>query len=88
MSTMLSVRLDRQTEGLLGRLARKKGRRKSDVVRDALLALASKEALSPEPARPYEALAHLLGSVRGRRPNLSTGTGARFRRLLAERQRR
>jgi hypothetical protein len=88
MSTMLSVRLDRKTEGLLGRLAREKGRRKSDVVRDALLALASKEALSPEPTRPYDALAHLIGSVRGKRPNLSTRTGARFRSLLAERRRR
>ena len=88
MSTMLSVRLDRKTESLLGQLARKKGCRKSDVVRDALLALASKEALSPEPTRPYDALAHLIGSVRGERPSLSTQTGARFRRLLVERRKR
>ena len=88
MSTMLSVRLDRKTEGLLGRLARKKGRRKSDVVREALLALADKEALSLEPARPYDALAHLIGSVRGGRPDLSARTGERFRRLLATRRRR
>ena len=88
MSTMLSVRLDRKTEALLGRLAGKRGRRKSDVVRDALLALASKEALAPEPKRPYDALAHLIGSIRGERPNLSTRTGVRFRRLLAQRQKR
>ena len=88
MSTPLSVRLDRKTEGLLDRLARKKGRRKSDVVRDALLALAGKEGLSSEPTRPYDALAHLIGSVRVGRPNLSEQTGARFRRLLAERRRR
>ena len=87
MSTMLSVRLDRKTEGLLGRLAKKKGRRKSDIVREALLALADKEALAPEPVRPGEALAHLIGTVRGGRPGLSTRTGEAFRRLLEERRR-
>jgi Arc/MetJ-type ribon-helix-helix transcriptional regulator len=71
----------------LGRLARKKGRRKSDVVREALLALADKEAWSPEASRPYEALAHLIGTIRGGRPTLSARTGARFKKLLRRRRR-
>ena len=87
MSTVLSVRLDRKTEELLGRLARKKGRRKSDIVREALLVLADKEALASKPVSPYEALAHLIGTVRGGRPDLSNRTGEAFRRLLEERRR-
>jgi len=87
LSTVLSVRLDRETEGLLGRLAKKKGRRKSDVVREALIALADRESLATEPDRPYQALAHLIGTVRGDRSDLSARTGEAFRRLLAGRRR-
>ena len=83
----VSVRLDTKTEELVARLARKKGRTKSEVIRQAILVLAESQDEGKKPARPYEAVAHLIGCARGGPRDLSEQTGEKFRRLLLKRGR-
>jgi len=82
----LSVRLDPGTERLVERLARKRKQTKSEVVRDALGVLAEREKALGKKKRPYDLVAHLIGSVRGGPPDLSTRTGEKFAQLLSERR--
>ena len=83
-----SVRLDPKTESLVNRLARRRGQTKSEVIREALLALArSEEDVKPR-ATAYEALGHLIGCVKGGPKDLSERTGEKFHALLLERKRR
>jgi hypothetical protein len=83
----VSVRLDARTEGLLNRLAKKSGRTKSQVIREALTALARSEGASAKPAVPYEAIADLIGCAEGGPPDLSERSGEKVRKLLSERPR-
>jgi len=82
-----SVRLDPKTESLVSRLARRRGQTKSEVIREALLALAR----SAEQAKPhktaYEALG-LIGCVNDGPEDLSVRTGEKVRAILLERKRR
>jgi hypothetical protein len=82
------IRLDPKTERLLNRLARRKGRTKSVVIREALVALARVEGVAETPASPYEAIAHLIGCARGGPKDLSERTGEKVRKLLLARARR
>jgi hypothetical protein len=84
----LSVRLDAKTESLIERLARKRGQTKSEVIRDAISALAKQETKDGEKKRPYELVAHLIGCVKGGPENLSVNTGEKFRQMLLERNRK
>ena len=81
-----SVRLDAKTERLVARLAREKGQTKSQVIREALHSAAEK-ANRRKVSRPYDRIAHLIGSVSGGPADLSERTGEKFRQLLIERQR-
>ena len=83
-----SVRLDPKTESLINRLARKTGRTKSGVIREALIALTRAEVGAESHTRPYEAVAHLIGCARGGPKDLSERTGEKLRRLLLTRPRR
>lgn len=76
------IRLDPKTERLLNRLARRKGRTKSVIIREALVALARAEAEAETPASPYEAIAHLIGCARGGPKDLSERTGEKLRKLF------
>ena len=87
MGTTITVRLDVETERLVERVARLRKQSKSQVIRDAITALAKQEA-PPAGPRRYEAITHLIGCVRGGPSDLSRRTGERFRRLLLERERR
>ena len=87
MGTTISVRLDSETERIVGRVARRRKQTKSEVVRAAIAALA-KEETPLSGGKPYEAVAHLVGSVRGGPADLSERTGYKFGRLLADRKRR
>lgn len=78
----VSVRLDLKTEDLVTRLARKKGRTKSAVIRQAIWVLAEGQKAGEKPLRPYDAISHLIGCARGGPPDLSEQTGRKFRRLL------
>ena len=84
----LSVRLDATAERLVERLARKRRQTKSEVVRDAVRMLAEQEKGSNEKKRPYELIAHLIGSVRGGPPDLSVRTGEKFKQLLIGRRKK
>ncbi len=81
----ISVRLDRETENLVDRLARRTGQTKSEVIRQALRALARAEAKAR--ISPYEAIAHLVGCARGGPKDLSERTGEKLRELLLARAR-
>ena len=88
MPTTVSVRLDPQTEAILARLAERRSQTKSEVLREALVLLARTEADEPKESRPYEALVHLIGSVRGGPPDLSVRTGQKLRDMLGARAKR
>ena len=83
-----SVRLDIRTEQTLARLARRKGTSKSAVLREAVDCLAQ-QALHAQPKGDLFARAEdLLGCVSGGPADLSTRTGAGFRRVLGQAKRR
>ncbi len=84
----LTVRVDAKTERLIERLARKRGRTKSVVIREAIGVPAKKAEEQEQSERPYDALRDLIGSVRGGPPDLSVRTGDRFQRVLSARRRR
>ena len=81
-----TVRLDAETEQLIRRLRRRRATTKSEVIREAIRQLASRE-LRVEAPRPYDALKRLIGSVDSGGMHLSKGTGRQFAALLAERTR-
>ena len=80
-----SVRLDARTEGLVRRLARKTGRTKSQVIRDAIARLASAD--KEESRTPFDTIKHLVGCAAGGPPDLSERTGEKLRQLLLGRPR-
>ena len=83
----LTVRVDQKTERLIQRLARKRGRSKSEVIRDAIGVLAKQIQGEEETERPYEAVRDLIGSIRGGPSDLSVRTGEHFRRKVHAKQR-
>ena len=79
----LSVRLDDRTERAIRRLAKRTGRTKSDVIREAIATL--EEQQRPMPASTptaYDRLVHLIGGTGSGRRDLSEATGEKFRKLL------
>ena len=81
-----TVRLDPQTLSLLHRLAKRTGRTKSDVIRDAIRRLGEGTEISPS---AYEAMEHRLGCWDSGGARLSERTGRAFTALLlAKRGRR
>lgn len=83
----LSVRLDEKTESLVQKLARERRQTKSEVVRDAIGALAKQEEETAGKKRPYDLVAHLIGCVDTGGANLSKNTGEKFAKLLREQAR-
>lgn len=82
-----SVRLDSRTESLVRRLARERAQTKSQVIREALVALARNEGRARRRKTMYDSIAHIVGSVKGLPPDLSERTGEKFRALLLARRR-
>jgi hypothetical protein len=84
----LSVRLDDRTERAIRRLAKRTGRTKSDVIRDAIATLEEHERPMPASApTAYDRLVHLIGGTGSGRRDLSEATGEKFRKLLAQKHR-
>jgi len=79
-----SVRLDIKTERTLERLARKMDASKSAVLREAVDALARQSLQADKAGSLFERVQDLIGCVSGGAANLSTRTGAGFRRVLAQ----
>ena len=82
-----TVRLDPETESMIKRLARKTGRTKSQVIRDAIRVLAKTEDGGKATGDPYGAFSHVIGCASGGPPDLSERTGEKFSRLLRRRVR-
>jgi Arc/MetJ-type ribon-helix-helix transcriptional regulator len=74
-----SVRLDRETEAMIDRLAREKGTSRSSVVREAVAQYAS---VVDDGTTAYERLKPLIGIIRSGRGDLSQDTGRKFTELL------
>ncbi len=82
-----SIRLDKRTELLVERLARKRRQTKAQVIGDAIRVLAKQETNRVEKKRPYDLVAHLIGCVKTGGANLSKNTGEKFAKLLREQAR-
>ncbi len=85
MST--SVRLDPETEALLKRLARRSGRTKADMLREALHRLAEEEKTGGDANRPYAIISDLIGVASGGPPDLARAHKRAFRERLSKRPR-
>ena len=83
-----SVRLDVKTERTLERLARKMDASKSAVLRHAVDTLARQSLQADKAGSLYERAQDLIGCVSGGTEDLSTRTGAGFRRLLDQKANR
>ena len=82
----ITVRLPRAKQAALARLAKTRGRTKSDVVRQAIELLLERETAGETPKGPYETVAHLIGCAdSGGKVPLSESTGRRFAALVKER---
>jgi hypothetical protein len=83
MASPLTLRLDEKTRQRIARIARRKQLSKSEVIRRAIAAWADCQ----EPAgAPYEAMADLIGVVRGGNRKRSKDTGRSFTKLLRGRR--
>ena len=83
MASPLTLRLDEKTRQRIARIARRKQLSKSEVIRRAIAAWAEHQ----EPAgAPYQAMADLIGVVRGGNPKRSEQTGRTFTKLLKKRR--
>ena len=82
-----TVRLDAETEQLLRRLRSRRATTKSEIIREAIRQLASRELRGEEAPRPYDSVKRLIGSVDSGGMLLAKGTGQRLATLLAERTR-
>ena len=80
-----SVRLDDRTRRLLERLMRQKKKNQSEVIREAIEALARSESAKTD-SSPYATVADLIGCVEGGPADLSENTGRKFAELLAWRR--
>lgn len=82
-----SVRLDPQTETLIGRLAKRRHKTKSEIIREAISILAQRESTNGKTLTPFESMEPLLGCAKGGPKDLSEHTGERFREILRSRKR-
>ncbi len=79
-----SVRLDPETEALLKRLARRSGRTKSDMLREALFRLAEEEQTGAKGDHPYAIISDLIGLASGGPPDLARAHKRAFRKRLSK----
>ena len=82
-----TVRLDPETLRLMQRLARRTGRTKSEVIREAIRRLGEGEAVVGSARSAYEAMEHAFGCWDSGGARLSEQTGRKLRDLLTERRR-
>ena len=80
-----TVRLDAQTLNLMRRLAKRTGRTKSDLIRDAIRRLGAAEGAETS-GTAYEAMEHRLGCWDSGGARLSERTGRAFTALLLARK--
>jgi heat shock protein HtpX len=83
MASPVTLRLDQETRRRIARIARQRRVSASQVIREAIEALVNRHETT---ASPYEAMADLIGVVRGGNPKRSTQTGRQLATLLAGRR--
>lgn len=83
-----SVRLDDRTRRLLKKLMRSRRKTQSEIIREAIEALARTEESNADELSPYRRVEDLIGCVSGGPADLSENTGRKFAELLAARRRR
>ena len=83
MST-LSIRLDARTASTVDRVAAQTGKTKSEIVREALAEYVEKVEEQSNSERPYDKVAHLIGSCDSGGMQLSTRGGEKFAQMLLE----
>jgi len=81
-----SVRLDPETEALLREMARRTGRTKSDILREAVMLLVQSEQGGVK-RTPYETVADLLGIAEGGPSDLARRGREILKGKLTSRQR-
>jgi predicted transcriptional regulator len=77
-----SVRFDPDTEALIRRLARTRGKSRSSIVREAVTRYAAEE---DDQTTLYERIKPSIGTIRSGRSDLSHHTGRKVAELLRER---
>lgn len=82
-----SVRLDDRTRRLLKRLMRSRQKTQSEIIREAIEALAASDSTAAEMS-PYARVEDLIGCARGGPADLSENTGGKLAEILAARRRR
>ena len=82
-----SVRLDPKTERVVRSLARRTGRTRSQVIRDAIHRLAAAESETGNGQTVFEMWRDAIGCAEGGSPDLSERTGEHFRSLLRAKRR-
>ncbi|MGH2398845.1 MAG: ribbon-helix-helix protein, CopG family [bacterium] len=81
-----SVRLDPKTESMLRRIARRTGRSKSQVIREAILRL-TEQTSEPPPGRSlYDRIQDLVGVSVGGPPDLASRSEEYLRLIFAGRR--
>ncbi len=81
-----SVRLDPKTEAVLRRIARRKGRTKSDILRHAILRMAEREDVEPGSSF-LDLIGHLVGIGVGGPADLARRSEQVFKERLLGKQR-
>lgn len=83
-----SIRLDPETESAVRRLARKSGRTKSSIIREAIVRMAE-EITPPKPGGSlYDRMTDLVGVGHGGPPDLASRSEEVLRNLFSRRRRR
>ncbi len=83
-----SIRLDQATESAVRRLARKTGRTKSSIIREAILRMAEESARSKPKGSLYDRMVDLVGIGHGGPPDLASRSEEILRSLFARRRKR
>jgi len=83
----VSVRLDPKTERAVRSLARRTGRTRSQVIRDAIHRLVAAEWEARQGQMAFEMWKDAIGCAEGGPPDLSERTGEHFRSLLLAKRR-
>lgn len=83
-----SVRLDQKTESMLRSIARRTGRSKSQVIREALLRLREQTSAPPPGRSLYHRIQDLVGLSAGGPPDLASRSEEYLRMIFASRRSR
>jgi hypothetical protein len=81
-----SVRLDPRIESIVARMARRRGRTRSEVIREAILALHAAETTPGGGPTPFQLIEGSVGIAHSGGRQLSRDTGKKFREVLAARR--